>query len=107
MERFTVTQEHIKLLKELCVRWCEDEFGAPCIDAKRPFGNSDVFGDMAEILNITIPEDNLEGYNKCIDYLYVLYKGLQNCLQILCTNLCIEVGEYECDDYKRDWRKVK
>ena len=53
--RFTVTEEHLRLLRRAYVTWTDAEFGAPEIDCKRPYGNSDVYSDIAEILGI--PED--------------------------------------------------
>jgi hypothetical protein len=53
--RFTVTDEHLRLLRRAHVTWVDAEFGAPEIDCKRPYGNSDVYSDIAEILEI--PED--------------------------------------------------
>jgi len=52
VERFTVTDEHLRLLRRAYVFWDETEFGAPGINAKRPYGNSDVYGDIAEILGL-------------------------------------------------------
>src|SRR6266702_4784821 len=53
--RFTVTDEHLRLLRRAHVTSVDAEFGAPEIDCKRPYGNSDVYSDIAEILGI--PED--------------------------------------------------
>jgi hypothetical protein len=50
--RFTVTEEHLRLLRRAYVTWTNAEFGAPEIDCKRPYGNSDVYTDIAEILGI-------------------------------------------------------
>lgn len=49
---FTVTEDHLKLLRHIRgVRWDPGEgFGAPFINSKRPYGNSDVPRDVAEIL---------------------------------------------------------
>ena len=47
---FELTEEHIKLLRQMCVSWDDCEFGAPAIDCKRPYGNSDVYSDIAKIL---------------------------------------------------------
>jgi hypothetical protein len=47
---FTVTEDHLKLLRRAYIGWDDCEFGAPGIDPKRPYGNSDVIGDIAEIL---------------------------------------------------------
>lgn len=52
---FTVTADHLKLMKRAYVSWDDAEFGAPEIDAKRPYGNSNVIEDIAEILGV--PED--------------------------------------------------
>jgi len=50
---FTVTEEHLKLLRRAQVDWNDCEFGAPAIDGKRPYGQySYVIADMAEILGI-------------------------------------------------------
>ena len=40
------------------VGWQDCEYGAPEIDPKRPYGNSDVEGDIAEILGWEVDEDN-------------------------------------------------
>jgi hypothetical protein len=52
MKLFEVTEKHIKLLKRAYVEWLEIESGAPAIDPKRPYGNSDVVKDVAEILGL-------------------------------------------------------
>ena len=49
---FTVTDEHLRLLRRAYVSWEDAEFGAPSIDPKRPYGNSNVYGDIAEILGL-------------------------------------------------------
>jgi hypothetical protein len=52
VKEFTVTDEHLRLLRRAHVWWDEAEFGAPEIDAKRPYGNSNVYADIAEILGV-------------------------------------------------------
>lgn len=47
---FVLTEEHIKLLRAMCVGWQDCEYGAPEIDPKRPYGNSSVECDIHEIL---------------------------------------------------------
>jgi hypothetical protein len=49
---FTVTDEHLRLLRHAYVSWFDAEFGAPSIDPKRPYGNSNVYGDMVEVLGL-------------------------------------------------------
>lgn len=49
---FEIRPEHLKLLQRMVVDWEDCEFGAPSIDCKRPYGNSDVHQDMLEILGL-------------------------------------------------------
>jgi hypothetical protein len=50
VNEFTVTEQHLALLRRAWVTWEYIEFGAPAIDGKRPYGNSDVLRDIAEAL---------------------------------------------------------
>jgi len=61
---FILKEEHFKLLKAACVSENNCEFGSPSIDCKRPFGNSDVIGDMIEILGIDIGDDAGNEYDE-------------------------------------------
>lgn len=45
----TIKPEHIKLLRNMNIRWGSGEFGAPAVDSKRPYGNSDVIEDIKRI----------------------------------------------------------
>jgi hypothetical protein len=51
---FTVTEDHLKLLRHLCdggLYWEPGEgYGAPYFGPKKPYGNSDVPGDVARIV---------------------------------------------------------
>jgi hypothetical protein len=62
-KQFTVTDEHLRLLRRARIWWDGLEFGAPGIDPKRPYGNSNVFADIAEILEVPDSEwmDAYEG----------------------------------------------
>jgi hypothetical protein len=51
-DRFTFTESHAKLLQRAYIGWQSCETGAPEIDPKRPYGNSSVALDVAEILEI-------------------------------------------------------
>jgi hypothetical protein len=52
---FTVTGEHLLLLGRLNWRWNgaldEHWWGGPAVSQRRPFGNEDVFGDIAELVD--------------------------------------------------------
>ncbi len=47
----TITTDHQRLAQRLNIVWSDNiELGSPGLDPKRPFGNSDMPGDVAEIL---------------------------------------------------------
>jgi hypothetical protein len=49
---FTVTEDHLKLLRRARVDWNDGEgYGAPGINPKKPYGSSYAEGDIAEILD--------------------------------------------------------
>lgn len=92
IERFTVKPIHLQLIKRFFVSWNDCEFGAPTINPKRPFGNSDVEYDFEKIAG--------EKFDA------TTYYDLETCLQILTRNLHIEEGTYEKSEYGIDWAKV-
>lgn len=111
INRFVLTEDHIKLLRRMCVGWDDCETGAPAIDPKRPYGNSSVNDDIHEILtgehinrgedtrgNLTEEED--EKYSK-------LHKETQEALQIVLHTGKFEPGTYERGEYGIDWKRVK
>jgi hypothetical protein len=48
---FTVTGEHLRLLRHARVSWDSSEFGAPAINSKYPYDDSDAVRAIAEILD--------------------------------------------------------
>jgi len=113
-EIFEVTDQHIKLISNMNVSWDGCEFGAPAIDCKRPYGNSEVFGDIAQILGF-ITEDELRSENseeiieKLVDEFeeefIQLHEDCQTVLQILVDNLSVSTGLYERQKYGGRWTK--
>ena len=74
---FEIKDEHIKLLRNAYIGWDDCEFGAPAIDCKRPYGNSDVYGDIARILDIKQEGDDHESYSEeQISYMSKLHNRL-------------------------------
>lgn len=88
-DEFLVTYDHIQLLLNSYVYWDDCEFGAPGIDPKKPFGNSDVEKDYEDITGKTFD--------------YRVYKQLETCLQILIDNLSIHAGLYRYDKEDNRW----
>lgn len=104
MNEFTVTADHLTLLRAAYLRWDDCEFGAPAIDPKRPYGNSDVIGDIAELLDIDLEElDGYEGDRS--EELRDLHRETLTVLQ-----LAIATGEFREGTYRRTvdgWERIE
>lgn len=100
---FTLTEDHVKLLRQFRVCWDEGEFGAPCINPKRPYGNSDVPEDIHEILTGThrgtLTEEQVQRYT-------ALHAELEYALAIVLRTGAFEPGAYVRDEYQQNWRKA-
>lgn len=98
-ETFEIKKEHLQLLKEVYVRWWDCEHGAPAIDCKRPYGNSLVELDIAEILGWDIDEE--EGLTAEQELLASnLHEETETALQIILSTQKFETGVYEnCEIY--------
>ncbi len=104
MSNFRLTEQHLKLLKSIYIT---DYDGVPTVDSKRPFGNSSITYDIAEILDIEYDEDeglSDEQESLCID----LFEELTEALQIVLQNAEVELGDYvKKDKYGNNWEKAK
>lgn len=111
LDRFTVTEDHVKLLRAAYVGWDSCEFGAPAIDCKRPYGNSDVLGDIAEILGgIRHPEfeEDEDWGDEEAESMRKTHAETLTALQIfLCTGT-MEPGTYALTKpyNRRSWARV-
>lgn len=108
MKSFTVTPEHIKLIRNFYVGWQRCEFGAPEIDPKRPYGNSDVIGDIHEILGgKPLDYDDDEDYTDAqVDHYSKLHDETRMALQIVLRTGSFEPGTFVADDYSQNWKRI-
>lgn len=91
--KFTLTEEHVALLRRMSVGWQDCETGAPEIDPKRPYGNSSVEQDVAEILGWEIDED--EGLtDEQHDRAAALHRETEIALQVVLQTGTFVPGEY-------------
>ena len=107
---FTVTDEHLKLLRRAYVGWDDCEFGAPAIDCKRPYGNSDVIADIAEILEV--PDDQWrdedgDAFPDAEEAFTKLHAETAIVLQIALATGEFRPGRYVCEKYGRNWRPAE
>jgi hypothetical protein len=104
MKKFTLTEEHIKLLRNMYVGWGYCEFGAPEINPKRPYGNSQVIEDIHRILT----GDDDDADDNVLEEFEAKYQKLhretETALQIVLRTGKFEPGVYECDVYLQNWR---
>lgn len=130
-KKFEIKEEHLILLSKMYVCWQDCEFGAPEIDPKRPYGNSDVIQDMIKILGLKTLKEGiyefelydekwllkgedkfnlyLEGKNeqKLVDKLIKLHKETQTALQICLKIKKFKKGRFEAGAYSQDWKEIK
>ena len=109
MKEFTLKAEHVKLLSKACVGWQDCETGAPTIDPKRPYGNSDVASDVAEILGLEAKRcphcgEELEETDK--DMLMEWHKETETALQVILSAQSFEPGTYVEIKYQTWKRKA-
>jgi len=97
---FTLKEEHLTLMRSLCVRWNEDYKmyeGAPEIDVKRPYGNQDVYCDIAKILGWELSEASdgeLIMTDEQVGEAKKIHREMETALQVVLCTLCFELGDY-------------
>lgn len=109
MKKFRLKMDHVRLLRRMYVGWQDCETGAPEIDPKRPYGNSDVANDMAVILGLKsqeqVNEDPVSGTETETELLAV-HRETETALQIVLSTGSFDPGDYKCDDYGHEWVKA-
>lgn len=112
VDKFTLTEYHVKLLEHMYVEWEDGGYdGAPAIGLKRPYGNSDVVGDVHEILfGCPFPEDedDEERDEATVNSLLKIHEETHIALQIVLCTKSFQPGVYEkANSYAaRSWRLV-
>lgn len=105
-KRFELREEHLKLLRNMCVGWDDCEFGAPAIDCKRPYGNSGVHEDIANILGINGFEDSdgeIHFSEEQEALMNMFHEETKTALQIVLVTGKFDKGIYVADEYSKNW----
>ena len=115
-KKFVMTGDHLLLMKELDVDWNNAEFGAPTINPKKPYGNSDVYKDMLKILDWEITVYINDGPGEPFDIddddipetlektLGEFHAELETALQICLSTGSFEPGSYQLNKNNK-WSK--
>lgn len=105
---FELRPEHLLLLKNANVQMQDVEVGAPEIDPKRPYGNSFVAGDVAQILGR--PRVDSSRSPEALEMLRLHYETVE-ALQIVLQLQTFEPGVYRQVErrsaYDLVWERVK
>lgn len=114
METFELKPEHVKLLSGAYVSWGDCEYGAPAINCKRPYGNSDVEEDIITVLGwwpegvdeeddvfIESPE-----YRKLCIRAEQIHKETQIALQVILQHQSFEPGMFVREQPWYDWKRA-
>ena len=100
---FELRKEHITLLSNMWVGWQYCETGAPEIDPKRPYGNSDVLIDIHHILT----GESVDELDSSLEEKYEkLHKETETALQIILFTKSFKAGTYRLNGYGRSWELI-
>lgn len=99
---FDLSENHLKLLRAVRVEVGDP---APMVGQKRPFGNSDYYGDMLEILGVDHSPDQEypPGWAERLD---MLLDELAVAMEIVLRTGEFQAGTYRSDDYGKTWGRV-
>lgn len=105
---FKVTEQHIELLKNIYISWNATETGAPTVDPKNPYGNSNVAYDVIEAIGEDIEyrdeEIQEEMSESQWDKAMELHRDMETVLQIAVRHNGVQVGTYTKGEYGVDWQ---
>lgn len=107
MRRFALLNEHLALLRRMNVGWDDRMCGAPAVDAKRPYGNSDYLNDIAGILGMELFEDDQGEHHLTraqAARIEQVHRETEVALQIVLATGTFMPGVYVAGDYTDDWR---
>ena len=100
LKEFEVTDTHLLLLRRMYVSWDDCEFGAPEINPKRPYGNSDVVGDIAVMLKPEIEDWSYERRRAYIDTKTQEYTRL-HAEAGLALQICLQRGAFTVGRFRK------
>ena len=118
---FILTSEHLTLLRNLNISFTpmeeiktSDNLGVPVINAKRPYGSSDIYRDINKLLELgLVPNDEGEFSEKEKEFMLELHRSMGDVLQIVLSTGSFESGIYEAKaivpgrTYSDRWENIR
>jgi len=109
VKEFTVTEDHIKLLKRAMVSWDSKKHGAPAIDIMQPYGTTCIECNISQILGIK-PKLDLGTKRTYFsdeqkEYMEKTHRETQIALSIFLKTGKMEPGAYKHSGYY-NWTRV-
>lgn len=97
---FELKPEHIKALKRLNIKSFIENVDSVniCLDAKRPFGNSDVFGDVFDFLGINLHRIDEDKQSAVYEKAMMFLAELPIAYKVIMHHMTFEPGYYELPD---------
>ena len=97
INRFVLREDHITLLASAIMCWNDCEYGAPCIDPKRPYGNSSGSEDVCRVLGWEKLGDN--GDEPCFSSVQrkkarAIHEETETALEVILQSRSFVCGEY-------------
>lgn len=97
---FTVTEQHLALLRRANVEFGGDEWGAPAINGKRPYGNGDLVDDICRILGWPGDAEDPKVHGAAL----ALHEETATALECVLRTGSFRPGRYVTSSpYTRDW----
>lgn len=105
---FRITEDHLKLLNRTFWEFIKEPYGGhTSMNYKRPYGNSDVLGDVCEIIGSEpFVDHNGEKHYSSSQYEYAkkIHSEMPIVLTIISKTQTVYAGTYECvEDHGNKW----
>ena len=110
--RFTVTEDHIKLARNIVFDWNNSEelpLGRLMMDRRRPYGDSDIPRSVADAIGlkgVEVSSGEIFLTPKQEEYCLILHREMETVMQIIVDTGKFKKGEYWYNAFD-GWKHVK
>ena len=99
--QFTLTSDHVKLLRAVKIAWNSSDYGGPSFNTQRPYGGVHVYSNMLDILGIPSEE------RKPSDTVWLedLHRSMAVALQVVLRTGKFKPTTYRANKFSQDWKE--